>query len=118
MARLKQSKRPDWSREDLAHVIPRGPAVYFALGDPLTRERFERALAVLASRDATPLSQDAVSVHWKALEQRWTGTRRWDVVVPRMVISLDSREAFLEHQTTLLTAPNLSMRSGYVAPVV
>jgi hypothetical protein len=102
VARLKHSKRPDWSREDLTHVIPHGPAVYLALGDRLTRERFERALAVLASRDATPLSQDTVNVHWKALEKRWTGTRRWDVVVPRedarMVLSLKSREAFLEHR--------------------
>ena len=94
----------------------------FALGDQMTRAQFDAALAVLVSRDATPVSRDTVESHWSALEQRWTGTRRWDAVVPRedlqMVMSLKSREAYLTYLTTLLLADSLAIRSGYVAPVV
>ena len=119
MARLQHSKPPAWHPEDLKHVIPQCPAVYFVLNDPLTHEQFVEVLSGLMARVPAAVDTDAIEAHWTTLEARRAGARRWDSVSPREQLNLaPGREAYLEYLTTRLTPSSLALRSRHVVPVV
>lgn len=72
-----------WDGKDLAHVLHQGAAIYFVLRPLLQRASFLWALRALESRAERRLTPVAAEDHWQTIEERMTGSSRWDAVVPR-----------------------------------
>jgi hypothetical protein len=100
--------------DDLRHVLHLAPAVFFVLRSELTRSQFDQLTREL-DRAGSADSVATVEDHWKALQERMKGFRRWDKLTLRYTGPLDGGENMRRYVNSLHSVQNIITQRSYTA---
>ena len=104
--------------EDLKHRLPANPSVFFPLSGELKRKAFERIMGVLDRQAGRRDTTATAAEHWSALEERNTGSKRWDRLVARYSGPTESKEDGIRQRASFHNVGNVLAQRPYTAHTV